>query len=81
MILNNNRGILFQQLLEGVEELISANGIDINVDIESFAAGFQGVVSYTLAFIKSMEENNLKPEEIITKIKTTFDDGSYSVIN
>ncbi|HWQ40566.1 MAG TPA: hypothetical protein VN456_00850 [Desulfosporosinus sp.] len=80
-MLINNREVLFQNLIAGLDELLKLNGIEVAVDIESYAAGFQGIVTHILNLIKTMEEEGSTPREIIAGIKTRLDDGSYLVIH
>ena len=80
-MINNNREVLFQKLIIGLDELMKENGIEVNVDLDSCAAGFQGVSSHILALIKFREEEGTTPQDIITEIKNALDDGSYPVMN
>lgn len=75
-MINNNREVLFQRLIVGLDELMRANEIEVNVDVDSCAAGFQGVAGHILALIKTMEDEGSIPREIIAEIRNTLDDGT-----
>ena len=79
-MLTNNREALFQKLIAGLDELMRDNGIEVIVDINSCAAGFQGLAGHILSLIQSLEEDGSTPREILDKIKTILDDGSPSII-
>ena len=77
----NNREVLFQKLIAGLDELLKLNEIEVTIDIESYAAGFQGVAAYVLDLIQSKEDEGSSPREIIDEIKNTLDNGSHQIIN
>lgn len=80
-MLNNNREVLFQKLIVGLDALLRMNEIQATLDPESYAAGFQGLAGHILNLIRSSEVEGLTPREIIAEIKNSLDDGSSSVIN
>jgi len=80
-MLSTNREILFRELMMELYEILVLNEIELKLDADSYASGFQGLAGHILSLIQSLEEGGSAPREIVEKIKTTLDDGSPSGIN
>ena len=56
-MLSTNREILFRELMMELYEILVLNEIELKLDADSYASGFQGLAGHILSLIQSTRDS------------------------